>query len=103
MYDLTTRALARVANGHNATEVLGGADRPLVGDNRFVRPVRVAEAVAEGELRLDATPVVAAVADQQALPVNEIAAIGMGVQDRRVDLIARHGDRKAPAGLDDTQ
>src|SRR2546423_962690 len=103
LHHLTPRAPARVADGHNATEVLGGADRPPVGDDRFVGPVRVSEAVAEGELGLGASPVVAAVANQQALRVNEIAAIRMGMQDRRVDLIARHGDRKAPAGLDDPQ
>ena len=63
-------------------EVFAGSDRVDIACDRFVSPFRVAEAVAETEQRLGPPPVVAAITDQQAFGVDEIACLRMCTQNR---------------------
>src|SRR5712691_644683 len=93
---------ARVSDADYQRKVLTSRDRLGTRRERFVGPVRIAQAVAEAEERLSLLPVVASVAHEQALGVGEIAGPGLGVQHRRVRLVTRHRYRKAAPRFRDT-
>ena len=103
LHDLSTRSSARVADGDRACQVLARGDRLSAGDERLVRPVRIAKPVAKSEMWLAAGPVVAPVADEQAFAVDEVAPFRVGAEDRRVELLVRHRDRKPSGRLGYTQ
>src|SRR6266699_4547481 len=75
LHDLPACALAGVPDRDRQRQVLARHDRLDTGRARLVAPVGVAPAVAEGEMRLGAGPVIAAVADQQALGIAELAGL----------------------------
>src|SRR5258708_40252369 len=88
LHDLAAGALARVADLHRAGEVFARGDRQGFHAERVVRPVRVAQAMAEGEMSLGTRPVVTPVTDPQALAVDEIGGIPTGAEGPRIHLLA---------------
>src|SRR5260370_12696002 len=88
-----------LASRHRHGESFAAGDSPRRSLHGLVFPVGIAEAMAEAEERLDPGAVVAAVAHEQPLGVDELAGLGLRPEDGGVRLGSWNRNRKAPARL----